>query len=43
MTQANPRILTIYGGSSSIKFAPFEAGGPLRRILAGAIKPGSAA
>jgi len=25
MTQANPRILTINGGSSSIKFALFEA------------------
>jgi acetate kinase len=38
MTQANPRILTINGGSSSIKFALFEAGDPLRRILAGAIE-----
>jgi acetate kinase len=34
----NPRILTINGGSSSIKFALFEAGEPLRRILAGAIE-----
>ena len=30
-------ILTINGGSSSIKFAMFEAGGSLRRILDGAI------
>ena len=28
-------ILTINGGSSSIKFALFEAGDPLRRILEG--------
>ena len=35
---ATPRILTINGGSSSIKFALFEAGDPLQRILAGAIK-----
>ncbi len=33
-----PCILTINGGSSSIKFALFEAGGSLRRILAGAIE-----
>jgi len=32
-----PRILTINGGSSSIKFAVFEAGS-LQRILAGAIE-----
>ena len=32
------RILTINGGSSSIKFALFEAGGPLRRILEGRIE-----
>src|SRR5487761_2420526 len=38
MKPANPRILTINGGSSSIKFALYEAGGPLRRILAGAIE-----
>jgi acetate kinase len=31
----NPHILTINGGSSSIKFALFEAGGSLKRILAG--------
>ena len=35
---ANPRILTINGGSSSIKFALFEAGDPLRRILEGGIE-----
>jgi len=35
---ANPRILTINGGSSSIKFALFEAGGSLRRILHGGIE-----
>jgi hypothetical protein len=33
MKLADPRILTINGGSSSIKFALFEAGEPLRRIL----------
>ena len=33
----NPRILTINGGSSSIKFALFEAGDSLQRILAGGI------
>jgi acetate kinase len=35
---ANPRILTINGGSSSIKFALFEAGDSLRRILDGGIE-----
>ncbi len=35
---ANPRILTINGGSSSIKFALFEAGDALRRILDGGIE-----
>lgn len=34
---ANPRILTINGGSSSIKFAQFEAGDVLDRILEGEI------
>jgi acetate kinase len=34
----NPRILTINGGSSSIKFAVFEAGDSLRRILEGGIE-----
>jgi acetate kinase len=38
MKRANPRILTINGGSSSIKFALFEAGDPLRRILEGGIE-----
>jgi acetate kinase len=33
-----PLILTINGGSSSIRFALFEAGDPLRRILEGAIE-----
>jgi acetate kinase len=35
---ADPRILTINGGSSSIKFALFEAGESLQRILEGAIE-----
>ena len=35
---ASPRILTINGGSSSIKFAMFEAGDSLRRILEGGIE-----
>ena len=35
---ANPRILTINGGSSSIKFAIFDAGDSLRRILEGGIE-----
>jgi hypothetical protein len=30
---ANPRVLANNGGSSSIKFALFEAGDSLRRIL----------
>ena len=38
MKPANPGILTINGGSSSIKFALFEAEDPLRRILQGAIE-----
>jgi len=33
-----PRILTINGGSSSIKFALFEAGESLQRILEGEIE-----
>jgi hypothetical protein len=37
MKPANPRILTINGGSSSIRFALFEAGDSLRRILGGSI------
>ena len=38
MQPANPRILTINGGSSSIKFAVFEAGDSLRRNLGGGIE-----
>jgi hypothetical protein len=38
LRRANPRILTINGGSSSIKFALFEAADSLRRILQGAIE-----
>ena len=37
MNPARPRVLTINGGSSSIKFALFEAGDSLRRILEGGI------
>ena len=38
MKPTNPRILTINGGSSSIKFALFEAGDALRRILDGGVE-----
>lgn len=38
MKPVKPRILTINGGSSSIKFAQFEAGDSLRRILEGGIE-----
>jgi len=38
MKPANPHILTINCGSSSIKFALFEAGDSLRRILEGGIE-----
>ena len=38
MEKSNACILTINGGSSSIKFALFEAGGTLRRILEGGIE-----
>src|ERR1039458_8375756 len=38
MNPANPRILTINGGSSSIKFALFEASESPRRILEGGIE-----
>jgi acetate kinase len=38
MQPTNPRILTINGGSSSIKFALFEVGDSLRRILEGGIE-----
>src|SRR5450432_1945193 len=34
----SPRILTINGGSSSIKFALFGAGDPPQRLLEGAIE-----
>lgn len=37
MKAAHPNILTINGGSSSIKFALFESGDSLQRILAGGI------
>ncbi len=37
MESTKPRILTINGGSSSIKFALFESGDSLRRILEGGI------
>ncbi len=38
MTPAHPRILTINGGSSSIKFALFEACESPRRIIEGGIE-----
>ncbi len=38
MKPVNPRILTINGGSSSIKFALFEVADPLRRIIEGGIE-----
>jgi len=38
MKTANPRILTINGGSSSIKFSLFETGDLLQRILGGGIE-----
>ncbi len=38
MKPANLRVLTINGGSSSIKFALFEVGDSLRRILEGGIE-----
>jgi len=38
MKPADPRILTINGGSSSIKFALFDAANSLRRILKGGIE-----
>ena len=38
MKKAGPRVLTINGGSSSIKFSLFEASGSLRRIYEGAIE-----
>jgi len=38
MKSANPCILTINGGSSSIKFALFQVESPLRRVLEGRIE-----
>jgi acetate kinase len=38
MKAANPLILTINGGSSSIKFAVFEVADPLHRIFGGTIE-----
>ena len=38
MKPVNPRVLTINGGSSSIKFALFEASGSPQRILEGRIE-----
>ena len=38
MKPTSPRILTINGGSSSIKFALFEAGDPPQRLLEGGIE-----
>lgn len=38
MQSASSSILSINGGSSSIKFALFEAADPLRRVLEGAIE-----
>ena len=37
MKPANPCILTINGGSSSIKFAVYQAGEPLKRGLHGTV------
>ena len=37
MKPANPRILTINGGSSSIKFALYQVGEPLKRGLSGKV------
>jgi acetate kinase len=38
MRPANPRVLALNGGSSSIKFALFDADDCLRRVLAGGIE-----
>jgi acetate kinase len=38
MKSADPRVLTINGGSSSIKFALFEVGAALRRMLGGELE-----
>ena len=36
--RAGSRVLTVNGGSSSIKFALFEAGDPPRRLIGGAVE-----
>ena len=38
MKPVNPRVLALNGGSSSIKFALFDAGDPLQRILGGGVE-----
>ena len=38
MASIKPRIMTINGGSSSIKFAPFEANESPQRVLGGTIE-----
>ncbi|MBW4054690.1 MAG: hypothetical protein HIU83_04705 [Proteobacteria bacterium] len=38
MKPSNPLVLAINGGSSSIKFALFDAGDSLRRILEGVVE-----
>jgi len=38
MKPANARILTINGGSSSIKFALFDVGDSRRRVLEGELE-----
>ena len=38
MKPAEPRVLTVNGGSSSIKFALYEGGAEPRRIIEGAIE-----
>lgn len=38
MKSANPRILTLNGGSSSIKFALFDVGKSLQRVVEGGIE-----
>ncbi|MFZ0640001.1 MAG: hypothetical protein WAM59_09920, partial [Candidatus Acidiferrales bacterium] len=38
MKPSNPQVLTVNGGSSSIKFALFDAGDSLQRVLRGGIE-----
>jgi acetate kinase len=38
MTGETPLILTINGGSSSVKFALFSAASPLRRVFSGQVE-----